>query len=501
MERTGHAMGVGRSAAFLTAVAMVEFALQFLLPVVLVRQLDADTFGQYRFLNLVLGTALALAPAFMPQALYYFLPRADMDRQPVVIGNTLAYLACMGLVVAVLVSPVNPLAGDLLRALHRATHGLSTLYLGLSMLLSITTTLAIAEGRILWQCRSELTLALLRTTLVALAALWSHDIAWVAAALVADATLRLALLTSYLLTRPGGMRLRCQAGQLLAQWRYALPFAAGGSLFAMRAQADGWIAASVMPPHAFAAFTIGAVVLPVATLIRQPINSAMLPHLNRAFADGARADAHALLLKGSGAATLLLAPLAGALFLLAPEIVALVYTERYLAAVPVMRMYLVLVVLQSVAVGFAMPALDMGRLALRINLAGLVSSVALGLAGVRWFGLAGAALGSVTAFLLCELANARAVGKLLGQPWRAMFPLRLAGRVLVACVAAMVVAGWCAPAFGAGPWPTLGGKLGVYAIVALALFAACGGLMELRRLCAPFAIAGAVPVAVRPPSA
>ncbi|WP_429202550.1 lipopolysaccharide biosynthesis protein [Massilia sp. UYP11] len=493
-------MGVSRSAAFLTAGGMAEFALQFLMPVILVRQLDFDAFGQYRFLTLMLGTALALAPAFMPQALYYFLPRAD-GRQLTVIGNALAYLACMGLVVALLASPASPLAGDLLRALHGATHGLSALYLGLSVLLSITTTLAIAEGRILWHCSTELALALLRTALVALAAILSHDIAWVLAALVLDATLRLAVLAAYFLTRPGGARLRCEPASLLAQWRYALPFAAGGSLFAMRAQADGWIAASVMPAHLFAAFSIGAVVLPVATLIRQPINSAMLPHLNRAVAAGARADVHALLLKGSGAATLLLAPLAGALFLLAPEIVALVYTERYLAAVPVMRLYLVLVALQSVAIGFAMPALDMGRLALRINLAGLALSATLSLAGVHWFGLAGAALGSVAAFLLCELANARAVGKVLGRPWRAMCPVRLARLVLGACVAGILLAEWSAPAFGADPWRSLGGKLGVYGATALALFAACGGLGELRRLRAPFAVSGVAPVVAQPPSA
>lgn len=500
MGRAGPAMGVSRSAAFLTASGMVEFALQFLLPVILVRHLDADTFGQYRFLTLMLGTALALAPAFMPQALYYFLPRAG-GRQLTVIGNAVAYLACMGLVVALLASPASPLAGDLSRALHGATHGLSALYLGLSVLLTITTTLAIAEGRILWHCSTELALAVLRTALVAVAAVLSHDIAWVLAALVLDATLRLAVLAAYFLTRPGGARLRCERASLLTQLRYALPFAAGGSLFAMRAQVDGWIAASLMPPQLFAAFTIGAVVLPVATLIRQPINSAMLPHLNRAFAGGAHAEAHALLLKGSGAATLLLAPLAGALFLLAPEIVALVYTERYLAAVPVMRLYLLLVALQSVAVGFAMPALDMGRLALRINLAGLALSASLSLAGAHWFGLAGAALGSVAAFLLCELANARAVAKVLGRSWRAMFPARLAGLVLSACVAGVVLAEWCAPAFGADAWRSLGGKLGVYAAAALALFAACGGLGELRRLCAPFVVSGVAAVTARPPSA
>ena len=39
------------------------------------------------------------------------------------------------------------------------------------------------------------------------------------------------------------------------------------------------------------------------------------------------------------------------------------------------------------------------------------------------------------------------------------------------------------------------------AAASLPLFAACGGLGELRRLCAPFAVPGVAPAAARPPSA
>ncbi|RLM49714.1 hypothetical protein DVK02_17675, partial [Halobellus sp. Atlit-31R] len=168
----------------------------------------------------------------------------------------------------------------LIHRLFSATHGLSALFLGLSVLLSVTTTIAIAEGRILWHFSADLCTAVLRAGMIALAAIATGDIVWVVLALVADTVVRVVVAIAYLATRPGGPRIRIEPALLAAQLRYALPFAVGASLFAMRSQADQWIAASMLPAAAFAAFTIGAVVLPVASLIRQPINNAMLPSLS-----------------------------------------------------------------------------------------------------------------------------------------------------------------------------------------------------------------------------
>src|SRR5207245_5137512 len=71
------AQGLARRAFSLGAVKAFDQALQFLLPVVLVRCLDTQTFGEYRLLWLAVGTVMALAPLSMPGGLYYFLPRSD----------------------------------------------------------------------------------------------------------------------------------------------------------------------------------------------------------------------------------------------------------------------------------------------------------------------------------------------------------------------------------------------------------------------------------------
>src|SRR5690606_23748155 len=83
-------------------------AMQFLLPVVLVRSLDAVTFGEYRLLWLVIGTVTGIVVLNMPQSLYFFLPRSDAPTRRLFVHHTLIYLGVAGLVAALVVSPLNP---------------------------------------------------------------------------------------------------------------------------------------------------------------------------------------------------------------------------------------------------------------------------------------------------------------------------------------------------------------------------------------------------------
>src|SRR5438094_10192254 len=102
------AQGLARRAFSLGAVKAFDQALQFLLPVVLVRCLDGATFGEYRLVWLAAATVMALATLGMPGALYYFLPRSDAETRRLYIHQTLAFLASTGLLAAFIVSPLNP---------------------------------------------------------------------------------------------------------------------------------------------------------------------------------------------------------------------------------------------------------------------------------------------------------------------------------------------------------------------------------------------------------
>jgi O-antigen/teichoic acid export membrane protein len=427
------------SAIKLALAGGIEYGLQLAMPIILVRCLDAHTFGQYRFLWLLANSALAIAPAFMPQSLFYFLPRTqDMGSKDraIVIGNVLLYVFAAALMVGVVVSGWNPLLPAAARSLFSDTHGVSTLFLILWVIVSMYDVLPTADGRARWQAGSTVTIAIFRTVLLGVAAWFGRDIAWVVAAMLMVALIKLAFLAHYIWRQDASQKIGCSTKVLKAQLAYALPFAVGNALFLMRGQADQWVAASMFEPALYAVFSISVVLQPVGNLIRQPVYNAMMPRLNAAYAIGDTPQIIRLITGSNGATAFMLLPIAGGFFVVAHELVAIIYTTRFAQTAPIMQVYLVGMMINSFAVGHVLPALDKGRFAVINNAVSLPIAVFLSIAGVHYFGLIGAAFGSVLALAMSELWSANTVAaslkinlvKLLSLPalWPMVFGTGLA---------------------------------------------------------------------------
>ena len=88
-------MSVARKMAGIGITQIVEFGLQLLTPVVLVRLLDADVFASYRWLLLLVGTMAAIAPLGMIISLFYFLPRVEAKAKLQFILQAAAHLFLM----------------------------------------------------------------------------------------------------------------------------------------------------------------------------------------------------------------------------------------------------------------------------------------------------------------------------------------------------------------------------------------------------------------------
>ena len=82
----------------LGAAGVIEYGLQLLLPVILVRSLTAEAFGDYRLVWLLATTALAIFPLFIPGSLFHFLPRASPGSRAALMGNSLIFVVGAGAV-------------------------------------------------------------------------------------------------------------------------------------------------------------------------------------------------------------------------------------------------------------------------------------------------------------------------------------------------------------------------------------------------------------------
>jgi len=433
---TRRALSLGTANAF-------DYAMQFLLPVVLARCLEPGAFGEYRLLWLAVMTVMAVTPLSMPQSLYFFVPRSDGPTRRLYVHQTMLYLAGAGLLAGMALSAWNPLLPQSVHPLTRFGPLVPELVAvwAVAYLLDLLPTI---DERVSWQASIVIALSLIRVFGLAAAALFTGDVRDLILVLLCVAGIKLVVLTFYVakfhgLGRPW-LRWRAFTGQI----RHAAPFGFSSALYALRVQADQWVAASLFALQSFAAFSIAAVLGPMINLFRVSVNHAFLPSMSRLQADG---DLRGMLDLNSRANVMVAAlayPLLAFAFVFAEDVVSLIYTSAYLEAAPVMRVYIASLAAFVVEVVSIMLLLKEGAFSLRLNLLVFVLSAAMSWLGAHHFGLPGAAAGSTIAIYVDRIATLMRISKRTGiafhrlQDWKTLGLLLLFASM--AAVAARVVA-------------------------------------------------------------
>ena len=438
-----------RRALFLGSANALDYAVQLLLPVVLARTLHAEAFGEYRLLWLVVMTIMVVAPLAMPQSLYYFLPRSDAIGKRLYVHQTILYLACAGLVGALIFSPWNPFQSDNMRSFGQ--YGLlvpSLIFLWVaSCLLDLLPTI---EEKVAWQAGITITLSLLRAVTLSVAAWLTGDLRVLIGLLTGFALLKLILLFCYVARAQGLGGPWLQKKALVEQLRHAAPFGFSGALYGLRGQADQWVVLSLFSLVSFAAFSIAAVLAPLVNLFRLSVNHVFLPSMSRLQAADDPAGMLDLNSRANAMVAALLYPLLAFAFVFTEELVSVVYTATYIEAAPAMRVYIAGLAALVVELASITLLLREGMFAFRLNLAVLAGSIAVSWFAAQHFGLAGAAAGSTLAIYVERLATLKRISVRTGiatgqlQNWRVLAQLMLFS-ILAATVAWSVTTHYLLP--------------------------------------------------------
>jgi O-antigen/teichoic acid export membrane protein len=257
---------------------------------------------------------------------------------------------------------------------------------------------------------------------VAAGAWFTGDMAVILWLLLATVLLKLLILATYMQRFHGIGRPWFERKAFAEQFRLSLPFGISNALFSLRAQSDQWVAASRFALSSFAAFSIAALLWQVVNIVRHSVLDALLPSMSRS-------DPEAMLQLNSRANVLvgsLLYPLLACAFVFAEEIITVVYTAAYVEAAPVVRVYVLGMVVMAVEIGSVVLLLRQGAYAMRVSAVMLVFSVALSWTASGELGLAGAAAGSVVALSADRAIMLRRISRETGialrdlQDWRSL---------------------------------------------------------------------------------
>jgi O-antigen/teichoic acid export membrane protein len=432
--------GIERQALSLWTANAIDYALQFLLPMVLARTLDVESFGRYRLLWLAVATVMALAPLAMPASLYYFLPRSDAQEKRLYINQTLVFLALAGLVAAWIMSPWDPWLPQTMRDLsrHAALVPAFVLLWTVAYLLDLLPTV---DERVAWQARATVGLSALRAASLSAAAILTRDLDAVLWVLLAFVAFKLVLLLAYVHRYHGLRRPLLQWSAFSDQVKYSAPFGVSSALHGVRGQADQWVAAALFPLHMFAAFSVGTVLGPMITMFRQSFNYVFLPSMSRMQAAGDIAGMLALNNRANMIVAAVSFPLLVFAFVFAEPLITAVYTSAYLDAVPVMRVYSMAFVAFVIELNSILLLFRQGPFAMQVNFLVLLVAIPSSLAGALIAGLPGAAVGSVAAIFVERAITLRRVSRLTGVPIRRLQEWSGLAAVLAAAVCSAAVAG------------------------------------------------------------
>ncbi|HUJ00412.1 MAG TPA: oligosaccharide flippase family protein [Usitatibacter sp.] len=456
---------LARRALSLGSANAIDYALQFLLPIVLTRTIDPASFGEYRLIWLAVNTLMLITPMCMAPSLYFFLPRSDRPTQRVYINQTLVFLVGAGIVSGLAISAWNPFVPHALAAVARGYGAVVPAFALAWIFASTLDVLPTAEERVGWQAKAIVAISALRAVALSAVAIATRSLAPVLWTLLAVTSVKACLLVWYVARYHGLGGPLARRATFKAQLRQAAPFALSGALHGVRTQADQWIAASLFSVAMFASFSIATVLGPLVQIFRQSVNNVFLPSMSRLQSAGELGGMLDLNNRANAMVALLAYPLLAFAFVFAEPLIRLVYTSAYLDAVPVLRLYIVGLVAFVVELTSILFVLGQGPFAARVNAIVLAISLPLSWLGAKHFGLQGAALGSVAAIYGERLLSLSRIARLTGRPVRRLQNWNTLAGILAASGAAALLAGIVLHGSGLRP---IGELAGGAAVVALA---------------------------------
>lgn len=429
-----------KPALLIIAGRIAGFAAAFLTPLILVRIFDLETFGTYKQWFLLYTTLLTITQIGMSESLLYFLPRADADAGRYVM-NSILFLAAVGAAAALMLTlssgviarwmnnpalePLIPLLG-LYLLLMQASIGLETVMTARSSFRAAAVAYAATDmARALFLIVPVLLMPSLRSLLYGA---------------VVFGALRFAYTIRYF-WREFGSHFRPDAACFTRQLAYALPFALYVLASITQENFHQYAVSGLFDAATFAIYSVGCMQIPLVDLVATTVCNVMMVGMTNAIHDGRETDVIDLWYHAVRKLALVFFPLACLLLITARDLIVMLFTDNYLASVPVFMA-------GTLAIFFAAVPVDgLLRVYAKTNLLLIVNLVRLAVIAlfIQWFV---ASFGLVGAVLVTVLALA--MGKLLGLVamtgrWRVGVQNMLPWRALSLIAALSIAAGL--PAF------------------------------------------------------
>ena len=414
-----------KPALLLMAGRILAFAATFFIPVVLVRIFDQSEFGAYKQLFLVYGTLYNLAETGMAESLFYFLPLASHKGGRYAVNSmiVLAATSLIGLGLLTFGAPrIAQLLGNSALTPYFPLVGIYLFLTTISVVLEIVMT---SRKRFFEAAAAYAFSDVLRAAAFIVPALLFARLEWLLIGAIVFAVIRLVATLVYI-TREFGGDLSIDRGALKVQLAYALPFAASSLLSDLGEEFHQYAVSYSFDAATFAVYAVGCLQIPLVGLVSSPVSNVMMVRMGEEIRDGRSQSVLPIWHDTTRKLALVFFPLLGLLLVSSRELIVFLFTENYLASVPIFMIWSMMVLLPVLQTDSVLRVYAETRFLVAVYAVKLVLTVAL----VHWFisifQLSGAALITVFAAFVAKGLSLVRVKNLLKSalpgflPWKSL---------------------------------------------------------------------------------
>ena len=339
-----HRRSLTVQAFWLLLARTLAFIFAFALPILLTRTLSQNEYGLFKQVFLIVTTATALLPLGFGLSAYYYLPRqSDARHRGQVILNILLFNLIMGAVAClVLVLWPGVLATIFKDPSIQAHAPLIGAVILLWLFSSFLETVTVANQELKLATLFIVGGQLVRTiSLLGAAIVFDTVTALIYAALIHGVLQSMALIW-YVRSRFGELWQTFDWSLTYKQISYALPFGLAGLLYTIQIDMHNYFVSSRFGAATFAVYSIGVAQLPFVGILRDSVNSVILPRINSLQEQNQPREIVTLLANATRKLAAVFLPIYAFLLVTGPEFLTVMFTSAYAKSWPIFAINLTL---------------------------------------------------------------------------------------------------------------------------------------------------------------
>lgn len=386
------ALSIGQALTTLASLATLMVASRFL---------TKYDYATYKQTFLAYDFAASFLMLGLPNALFYFLPRAKSGQQKL-IGATLLLLIMAGGIFSIFIL----LGGAQVLSLRFANPNLSETMLWLIPYPFFVMPAACLSAVLVFTEHTfrlsiyNIFAALLQGLVVVAAMLYFRDYKSAVIAKVVVAGILLPIAVKLMFSVTNGKLQFPEMHFLFNILRYSLPLGMASMLGNIMVQFHSIIVSSLCPPEQFAVYINGAIEVPLISIITGSITTVVFAEMSTLCHTGNKESALELFHKASIKSATILFPTMCFLLANAKSFIVIVCSEEYIASAVPFAIYLLALPIRIVVYGSALMALGMTRTILIRSVIDLGVNGILCYLFVSWLGYIGAAIALIVSLYI-----------------------------------------------------------------------------------------------------